>query len=95
MAQIGFFGALQKIYAAVGTTADAVGTLADAAGNLATAANNVSQVAALKSEVYLKETKLVDEANLKEVELKLNARLAAITANPTLLTAPASEPAAA
>ena len=75
MAQIGFFGMLQKIYAAVGTTADAVGNLADAA-------NNVSKVAAMKSNVYLQETTLEDEARLEELKLKLAHRLQEAKANP-------------
>lgn len=79
MAQIGFFGMLQKIYAAIGTAADAVGNLADTA-------NNISKVAALKSSVYLQETTLEDEARLEELKLKLNHKLEQARANPELIT---------
>lgn len=81
MAQIGFFGMLAKIYAAVGTAADAVGNLADAA-------NNVSKVAALKSSVYLQETTLEDEARIEELKLRLSHRLDEARANPALIKGP-------
>ena len=78
MAQIGFFGMLQKVYSAVGNAADA-------AGNLAEAANNVSMVAKIKSETYLEQVKLEDQASLTELRLKLEAKAQAQAANPALL----------
>ena len=81
MAQIGFWGMVTKIYAAIGTAADAVGNLADAA-------NNISKVASLKSSVYLQETTLEDEARIEELKLRLSHRLGEARANPALIKGP-------
>jgi hypothetical protein len=74
----GFWTMVTKIYAAIGTAADAIGNVADTA-------NNLSKVASLKSNVYLQESTLEDEARLAELRLKLAHRLEQVKKNPVLL----------
>lgn len=79
--KLGFWGTINSLYEVVGTSAQAL-------SHLASAAVNVAKVADIKSNVYLQETTLEDEARLEELKLRLAHRLELARANPAALPAP-------
>lgn len=82
--KLGFWGTINSLYEVVGTSAQAF-------AHLASAAVNVAKVADIKSNVYLQETTMEDEARLEELKIKLAARLEMARKNPAALPAPVTE----